>query len=110
MTGAGLLLSFVVKVLQRDFEIWWKHFRLTDHKDGRELSYPLLHYILGGSRNIFINVTKSILSLYKTLLVNKKELSMPRKLLARVALLFSHSDSREDSGLLQCGEKVSLVK
>jgi len=107
VTGPGLIFEFLVKVLQRDFEIWWKHFRNTDSKeDIGYLTHPMLFYVLGGSKNLLNHASKSVLGLFKTLLMSGGDLSNVRKLIAMVALLFSYNDSREESAWLRGGEKL----
>jgi len=94
-------LSLIVKICQRDFELWWKHHRRTEHKDNRELSYPILFYLLEGRRNFIENVSKSIFKIYKSKVANETEdLSSIRKLVSMSGLLASHLDWQDKNGLL----------
>ena len=43
--GGNQFLAILVKILQKDFEVWWKHWR---RRRGTSTSWPLLYYCLGG--------------------------------------------------------------
>ena len=105
--GPWLLLSFLTLLLQRDFEMWWKHGRKKGEKD-----FPLLFYLLGGRSHILSSASTSLLTLFKTSLTIrgvKKDLSEVRQLVAMVALLLSHLDSEDSNANLCRGSKVQFA-
>ena len=105
--GPWLLLSFLTLLLQRDFEMWWKHGRKKEEKD-----FPLLFYLLGGRSHILSSASTSLLTLFKTSLTMrsvKKDLSEVKQLVAMVALLLSHLDSEDSNANLCRGNKLQFA-
>ena len=82
-----LLLKFLVKLLQNDFDIWWKDFRTV--KD----SHPIIHYLFGGG-SLTVKHFSSALKLYKILLHEKEDLTTTRTLLSMIAMLVGNQDNR----------------
>ena len=108
--GPNLLISFLVKMLHKDFEIWWKNWRKTEIVSEQPMTYPLIYYILGGSRKDLVkNVSKTVLRIYKRYLQLDHNLADVRKLVAMCAMLVSHLDFMENYGALFWGEKRSLA-
>merc|ERR1719153_136675 len=112
LQGPTMFFEFLVKLLQKDFEQWWKHWRKTD--SSRSVSYPLVFYVLGGSRSTLVkNITKTVLKLYGLSLQESAEpdlLPTIRKLVSISALLLSHLDSMDGSTSLYLGDKVILAR
>ena len=108
--GPNLLITFLVKMLQKDFEIWWKKWRKKDIVSEQPMTYPLIYYILGGSRkDLLKNISKTVLKLYKRYLIIEHSLADIRKILAMCAMLISHLDFMENYGALFWGEKRSFA-
>jgi len=113
LEGPRIFFEFLVKMLHKDFELWWKHWRKSDLSSTRTISYPLLYYILGGSRSsILKNLSKTVLKLYKFSLEDGQTQILPtmRKLLSMSALLVSHLDCLDGYMAIYQGEKVALAK
>ena len=105
--GSWLLLSFLTLLLQRDFEMWWKHGRGKEEKD-----FPLLFYLLGGRSHILSSAGASLLSLFQIGLMatgRSRDLDEVRHLVAMVALLLSHLDSEDNCASLYRGSKLQLA-
>jgi hypothetical protein len=70
LLGPFLLLDFLAKMLERDFEIWWREWRRAEVGAGDGLAtYPLFYYIFGGDRkNILKDLSKSVVGLYRSFL------------------------------------------
>jgi len=98
--SAIVMLSLLVKICQKDFELWWKHYRPTEHKDNRDLSFPILFYLLEGRRDIIENASNSVLKLYKTFLEKDVDMGETRKLVSMTAMLLAHLDAQDNNGLL----------
>ena len=110
--GPFMLLTVLVKILKRDFEIWWKFHESTvsDSSEDRNINLPLLFYLLGGSERDLLKMMKNtVVKLYKHFLRVDHPLSEVRSLLAMCATLVSHRDLREDYGSLFWGDKRSLA-
>ena len=62
--GSWSLLSFLVTLLQRDLEIWWKHGRLSQ---GDNALFPVVYYLLGGGGGLPVTrgAKKTVLALYR---------------------------------------------
>ena len=105
-SGAGLLVQMLAKLCRKDFELWWKHFRRSDGKDGRALSFPLLYYLLDGSSSLVPNINKSIVKLYRTALVCDKDMTVVRHLVSMAGLLLSHLDTQVRQSFIFSGAKV----
>ena len=99
--GPFMLLQFLVKLLEKDFQTWWQHHKkkyLDDDID-QVGDLPLLYYILGGSaRDLLKTIKISILKLYKHFLKIDHGLAEVRKLLSMTAILVSHLDFHGEYG------------
>ena len=105
--GSWLLLSFLTLLLQRDFEMWWKHGRGKGNKE-----FPLLFYLMGGRNKILPSAGASLLNLFRKGLVTpgrSRNLQEVRNLVAMVALLLSHLDSEDNCASLYRGSKLQLA-
>ena len=105
--GSWLLLSFLTLLLQRDFEMWWKHGRGKEDKN-----FPLLFYLLGGRNHILSSAGSSLLILFQKGLLatgRSRDLDEVRHLVAMVALLLSHLDSEDNCASLYRGSKLQLA-
>ena len=105
--GSWLLLSFLTLLLQRDFEMWWKHGRGKEEKN-----FPLLFYLLGGRSNTLSSASASLLTLFQKGLMatgRSRDLDEVRHLVAMVALLLSHLDSEDNCASLYRGSKLQLA-
>ena len=105
--GSWLLLSFLTLLLQRDFEMWWKHGRGKGNKE-----FPLLFYLMGGRNKILPSAGASLLNLFRKGLVTpgrSRNLQEGRNLVAMVALLLSHLDSEDNCASLYRGSKLQLA-
>ena len=110
--GPFMLLTVLVKILKRDFEIWWKFHasKLSDASENKTSNLPLLFYLLGGSERDLLKMIKStILKLYKHFLRVDHPLTEVRTLIGMAATLVSHLDLLEDYGSLFWGDKRSLA-
>ena len=96
-SGPQLMFNLLVSICQRDFEFWWKHHRRTEHKDDRELSYPLLYYLLDSRRNLVDNLAATVFKLYELQLTaaEDEDMSDTRKLIGMAAMLIAHLDLQE---------------
>jgi len=113
MEGPQIFFEFLVKLLQKDFELWWKHWRKSELSSNRVVSYPLLYFMLGGSRSSVVkNLSRTVLQLYSLCFGQAQEQMLPtmRKLVAMSALLVSHLDSMDDFIGIYTGDKVTLAK
>ena len=108
-SGPGLLAQLLAKLCRKDFELWWKHFRRSDGKDGRALSFPLLYYLLDGSSNLVSNINKSIVKLYRTALVCDEDMIVVRHLVSMAGLLISHLDNQDRQSFIFSGTKVEYA-
>lgn len=111
LEGSKMFFEFLVKLLQKDFELWWKHWRKSD--SSRAVNYPLIYYLLGGSRSCFVkNLSKTLLKLYSQSLLSNQSQLLPtmRKLVSMSALLISHLDSMDGYIGMYLGDKVTLAK
>jgi len=107
-TGPFLLLQFLVKLLRKDFEIWWKKKYIDVSEKGRDL--PLLFYLLGGSvRDLLKMIKATVLKLYKHFLRTEHRLAEARQLVSMCAVLISYLDFHEEFGALYWGDKRSLA-
>ncbi|XP_023342474.1 uncharacterized protein LOC111712162 [Eurytemora carolleeae] len=97
---SGIMLSLLVKICQKDFELWWKHYRRTENKDNRDVSYPVLYYLLDGRRNLVENISSSILKLYQTQLEKGEDMTDIRKLVSMSGILLAHLDSQDKNVFL----------
>ena len=70
LIGPYLLFNFLTKMLEKDYEIWWKEWRRSSEAGSPDLvTYPLLFYIFGGDKkSVMRDLSKSLISLYKCLL------------------------------------------
>jgi len=111
LQGPQMFFEFLVKLMQKDFEQWWKHWRKTDTT--KSVSYPLMFYMLGGSRSTFVkNISKTVIKMYSQSLedsVKAPLLQTIRKLVSITALLASHLDSMDGNTSLYLGDKVVLA-
>ena len=99
--GPFMLLQFLVKLLEKDFQIWWLYHKKKqlDNDIDQVGELPLLYYILGGSTRDLMKIVKtSILRLYKHFLKIDHGLSEVRKLLSMTAILVSHLDFHAEYG------------
>ena len=99
--GPFMLLQFLVKLLEKDFQTWWLHHKKKqlDNDIDQVGELPLLYYILGGSTRDLMKIVKtSILKLYKHFLKIDHGLSEVRKLLSMTAILVSHLDFHAEYG------------
>ena len=96
-TGPYLLLQFLVKLLRKDFELWWKKKYVDVSENGRDL--PLLFYLLGGSsRDLLKMIKATVLKLYKHFLRTEHRLAEVRQLVSMCAILISYTDFHEEFG------------
>jgi len=105
--GSWLLLSFLTLLLQRDFEMWWKHGRGKE-----ERNFPLIFYLLGGRNHILSSASTSLLTLFQNGLMATgriRDQDEVRHLVAMVALLLSHLDSEDNCASLYRGSKLQLA-
>ena len=99
--GPFMLLQFLVKLLEKDFQIWWQHHKKKhlDNYTDQVGDLPLLFYILGGSaRDLLKTIKSTILKLYKHFLKMDHGLAEVRTLLSMTAILVSHLDFHEEYG------------
>jgi len=106
--GPRILLQFLVKLCKRDFELWWKHFRRSDGKDGRDLSYPILFYLLNGDSNLVSNIRKSVVSVFQSVLEANQDMTEIRQLVSMCGLLLAHMDTQERQGFIYSGRKLEF--
>ena len=93
----SLLLQFLVKLLRKDFELWWKKKYVDVSENGRDL--PLLFYLLGGSaRDLLKMIKATVLKLYKHFLRTEHRLAEVRQLVSMCAILISYTDFHEEFG------------
>ena len=106
-SGVGMFLEILTKLLTRDFDSWWKHYRCKD--EGKEL-FPLLYYLLGGSMaNIHTNIKASIVQLYKWSLTHYgASSSCVRRLLAMSSMILSYCDATQGNSNMSLGMKKEL--
>ena len=97
--GPYLLFQFIVKLLQKDFETWWKIQKLKKIKSDDCEKLPLIFYLFGGCLRDMLKIIKStVLKLYKHFLKINHCLNDIRTLLATTASLISHLDYQDDFG------------
>ena len=99
--GPFMLLQFLVKLLEKDFQIWWQHHKKKhlDNYTDQVGDLPLLFYILGGSaRDLLKTIKSTVLKLYKHFLKMDHGLAEVRTLLSMTAILVSHLDFHEEYG------------
>ena len=108
-SGPELLLQLLVKLLRKDLELWWKHFRRSDGKDGRVLSFPLLYYMLDGSTSLVHNMNTSVVRLYRAALASDNDVTVVRHLVSMCALLLAHMDSQVRQSFIFSGAKVEFA-
>ena len=101
--GGKQFLAILVKILQKDFEVWWKHWRPR-----RETSWPLLYYCLGGGagQRLLSHAHQCVLPAYRAELGGCG--NHGHRLLAATSLLLSQLDHEEGRAGLRVGHKVEL--
>ena len=73
-------------------------------QEGRRQSFPILYYLLDGSRSLVDNMSTSVLSLFKFLLRQPDEdLTDIRKLISMCAMLLAHLDMQVRLGFQSLG-------
>ena len=109
--GPYLLLNFLVRMMEKDMEIWWKNVEDSNLTSDAKFNYPVLFYILGGTmKDLLKNFSKTVLCLYKQFLKLDHDLTEVRKLLGIFAFCLSHLDLRDEFGSLFGGLKRNLAK
>ena len=108
--GPYQTFTFLVRLMEKDLEIWWKDVGSSNLTSDVKFNYPLVFYILGGTmKDLLKNFSKTVLSLYKQFLKVDHELTEVRKLVAIFANCLSHLDLSDDYGSLYGGYKRSLA-
>ena len=108
-SGSELLVQLLSKICRKDFELWWKHFRRSDGKDGRALSYPLIYYLLDGNSNLVPNINKTVVKLYKNTLLCVKDMTVVRHLVSMSGMLLCHLDTQVRQSFIFSGSKVEYA-
>ena len=110
--GVCLFLEMFVKILHKDFDSWWKHWRNKDPTSQlSQKNYPAIFYLLGGSKSTILpNIKSSILLLYKWTLANHGRMAgTVRKFVSMSGLLLSYLDTCQDQSLVTRGGKVEFA-
>lgn len=111
-SGVTTLVHYLVKLLQRDFEVWWREQRRRSSE-----TRPLLHYLLGGEGRILGGIKSTIVPVYSRLLNYRKnqDILVPpsplddvRNLLALGAHLIAFHDAQEKHNKALAGKKLEL--
>lgn len=102
-----MTLRFLVKLMERDFCIWWKHCRPSDEY---RTDYPIIYYFLGGEQQWADGFSKTILPIYYTLLKHKFSTEVARKLITMTFHLISFFDRKNDMLHIHEGDKLEIVK
>merc|ERR1719282_326160 len=110
--GDTTLVHYLAKLLQRDFEVWWREQRKRSSE-----TRPLLYYLLGGEGRILGGIKSTIVPVYSRLLNYRKNqdiLVLPsplddvRNLLALGAHLIAFHDAQEKQNRALAGKKLEL--
>ena len=110
--GVATLVHYLAKLLQRDFEVWWREQRRRSSE-----TRPLLHYLLGGEGRILGGIKSTIVPVFSRLLNNREDqdsLTLPsplddvRNLLALGAHLIAFHDAQEKQNKALAGKKLEL--
>ena len=81
-SGPMMFLDAMVKIIHRDFDYWWKHTRPKQSSTDTSVTYPILYYLLGGSRNnLLSNIKSSIVPLFAWSLNKGSQRSTPMRYL-----------------------------
>ena len=101
--GSKHLLKAIIKILKRDFLLWWRY--------GRRKRLPLLYYVLGGSEATFVSTASSLLpKLYtKHVLQSQIDDLHIKELVTISAMMTAFLDQKEKQDLVHQGWKKELA-
>ena len=102
--GAVLLVEFLVRLCQKDLQLWWRKHR----RDG----CPVLYYLLGDSTTSLVpNMKKLVSPVYRSLLEApySHKLGLVRRLISQVSIILSHLDEDNRQSYINSGTKLELA-
>ena len=103
--GPALLVGFLVSLVQRDMEVWWRERRRKE-----AASHPLLYYLLEGEGRLLTTIPATVIGLYRGLLASPRLLGPARRLLAASCHLAAHQDARVRQAAAYTGAKAAVAR
>ena len=104
--GSKQLLKILIKILKRDFILWWKYGRR------KGIGMPLLYNVFGGSDSDFVSNTSNLLpKLYRKHVLQSSNDDLHIKDLVTIsAMMFAFLDQKDKHDLVHQGSKTDLAR
>ena len=113
-SGHFLWLQSLTKILHRDFESWWKHWRPKQTDGAASGQLPLLHHLLAGgattSSRLLSNARSTVLRLYSCTIATSSSLPSGAATTVRWVLIFILRGVGDGYVMRKRGPSLNFVK
>ena len=113
-SGCFLWLQSLTKILHRDFESWWKHWRPKQTESAASGQLPLLHHLLAGgattTSRLVSNARSSVLRLYSCTIATTTSLPSGAASTIRWVLIFILRGVGDGYVMRKRGPSLNFVK